>query len=72
MKKCMAMLVFAGVMVMIGLGGAPPARAVVPSPPAMATGSDADPCPSCCPPSICGLNGPSLDGTTQAAQALDR
>lgn len=25
---------------------------------------DVDPCPACCPPEICGYNGPSFDGTT--------
>jgi len=26
------------------------------------------PCPWCCPPSICGMNGPSFDGTTIPAE----
>jgi len=29
--------------------------------------TDGDPCPWCCPPWQCGINGPSFDGTTVSA-----
>jgi hypothetical protein len=66
MKKWMV-LVFGGVMTMTEHGAATPVEAVRTLPAAVMV-LDTDPCPSCCPISICGVNGPSLDGTTQAAE----
>jgi hypothetical protein len=64
MNKWIAMIVLGGALSTLGLVGSAraPSNAAAPAPAA-----DVEPCPTCCPPEICGYNGPSFDGTTLPA-----
>jgi hypothetical protein len=60
MKKWIALFVVGGAVSSLGLGGSASTAPAVGG-----TGTAVEPCPLCCPPEICGYNGPSFDGTTE-------
>lgn len=60
MKKWIAVFVVGGTLSTLGLGGTDSTAEL-----ARANDSGTDPCPQCCPPEICGYNGPSFDGTLE-------
>jgi hypothetical protein len=66
MKKWIVMFMFGGMFSTVGLVNTTSAEDAASVQPVGTAGSDADPCPSCCPPHLCGMNGPSFDGTTES------
>jgi len=68
MKRWIALFVVSGTMPMLQPPGAPEV-AYAPAPAAVVV---AEPCPSCCPPELCGYNGPSFDGTTLPTTEVER
>jgi hypothetical protein len=67
MNKWIAMMVLGGALATLGLAGAAPTPSASSAAPAAAAA--VEPCPQCCPPEICGYNGPSFDGTIQTTTA---
>lgn len=69
MKKWMTAFVFGGLLSTTGFASVEATPAAAPT---QAASDDALPCFGCCPPHICGLNGPSFDGTTRAPECTAR